>query len=63
MEFKNSMLMLIATVGTFLLLYLLMFWAIPKDNAQVLLAIVGPTIGFFFGSSINKSRPVDRRDT
>jgi hypothetical protein len=55
MEFKNSMLMLIATVGTFILLYLLMFFAVPDNNAQILLAIVGPTLGFFFGSSVNKA--------
>ena len=57
MEFKNSWLMALATVGTFLLLYCLMFFNVPKDNAQILLAIVGPTLGFYFGSSVNKQRP------
>ena len=60
MEFKNSLLMLIATVGTFILLFLMMFYAVPKDNAQILLAIVGPTLGFYFGSSVNKPRPPER---
>jgi len=57
MELKNSLLMLIATIGTFALLYLLMFFSVPQDNAQILLAIVGPTLGFFFGSSVNKNGP------
>jgi len=57
MEFKNSLLMLIATVGTFILVYLLMFVEVPKDNASVLLAITGPALGFYFGSSVNKQRP------
>lgn len=57
MEIKNSLLMAIATIGTFILLYLLMFVAVPKDNSTVILAIVGPTLGFYFGSSVNKQRP------
>lgn len=54
---KNSILMLIATIGTFCLLFLLMFFAVPKDNTTILLAVIGPVLGFFFGSSINKQRP------
>lgn len=53
---KSGLLMIIATVGTFILLYLLMFVNVPKDNAQILLAIVGPTLGFYFGSSVNKNQ-------
>jgi hypothetical protein len=49
--------MLIATVSTFIILSLMLFFPIPADNAQILLAIIGPTLGFFFGSSVNKQRP------
>jgi len=58
-EVKNSLLMLIATLGVLILLGLLMFVNVPKDNAQILLAIVGPVLGFYFGSSVNKVRPPD----
>lgn len=57
MEIKNSLLMLIATIGTFILIYLLMFVPIPPDNGQILMAISGLALGFFFGSSVNKQRP------
>lgn len=53
-EVKNSLLMLIATLGVLILLGFLMFVNVPKDNAQILLAIVGPLLGFYFGSSVNK---------
>ena len=57
MEFKNSQLMLIATVCTFILLVLLMFFPIPDANAQIFMAVSGLALAFFFGSSVNKARP------
>ena len=57
MEFKNSQLMLIATVCTFILLVLLMFFPIPDANAQIFMAVSGIALAFFFGSSVNKARP------
>ncbi len=54
---NNSTLMVIATIGTLGILYVLLFKEIPKDNITVLLAIGGPLLGFYFGSSVNKSTP------
>jgi len=57
MEVKNSWLMLIATVGTFILLALLLFFPLPDKNAQTFLALASFIMGFYFGSSVNKQRP------
>lgn len=57
MEIKNSWLMLIATVATFIILILLMYQPIPDANAQIFLAVSSFVLGFFFGSSTNKARP------
>lgn len=60
MEIKNSLLMAIATIGTLLLLYLLIFYEVPKENTTIILALTGPMLGFYFGSSVNKQRPPQR---
>ncbi len=53
-DVKNSHLMLIATLGAFILLGLLLFYPIPDKNAQIFLAIATLALGFYFGSSANK---------
>jgi hypothetical protein len=55
MEFKNGWLMLVATIGTFILLVLLIFNPLPEKNAQIFLAISTFVLGFYFGSSVGKS--------
>lgn len=57
---KNLTLMLLATSGTLLLLVLLIFNEIPKENAQIFLAIATFMLGYYFGSSANKSRPPEK---
>jgi hypothetical protein len=61
METKSNPLMLIATLGTFLLLGLLIFFPIPDANAQIFLATSSFVLGFYFGSSVNKPRPNTER--
>ena len=56
-DIKNSQLMMLATVCTFLLLGMLMFFPIPDKNAQIFMAVSGIALGFYFGSSVNKNRP------
>lgn len=50
----DRFLMLIVTVGTFLVLYLLIFFTIPEKNIQVFLSIASFMLGYYFGSSARK---------
>jgi len=59
----NDKLMAGATIGTFLLLIVLIFAPLPDKNAQIFQAIVMLMLGFFFGSSINKNREVKKDET
>jgi len=58
-EFKNSYLMLIAAIASFGLLYFLLFKEIPDKNIQIFVFLAGMVCGFFFGSSLNKSKILD----
>ena len=53
---KNIKLMEIATVFTFLLLFLLMYVPIPKDNVTIFVALGSTITGFYFGSSYQKEK-------
>jgi hypothetical protein len=57
MQFDKTLLTLIATVGTFVLLVLLMFQPLPKDNAQIYLAVITFLLGYYFGSSNRTAVP------
>ncbi len=56
---NDKILMGIATVMSFGLLYALLFIQIPDKNVQIFVFLAGIVCGFFFGSSINKTRPPD----
>ena len=56
-DLKNSHLVLIATVATFALLVLIMFFPIPEKNDQIFMAFGGMILGYFFGSSNSKPVP------
>lgn len=49
----NQTLMLIATIGSFILLTLLLFFPLPDKNAQTFLALASFVMGFYFGSSVS----------
>ena len=51
---KNAWLMGIATVASFVLLGLLLFFPIPDKNVQVFIFLAGLVCGFFFGASIKQ---------
>ena len=55
MSKNNPALMMVATIGTFILLVLLIFFPIPDKNAQTFLALATFMLGFYFGSCLNKS--------
>lgn len=55
MQLDKSILLMVATVGTLALLGLMMFFPIPKDNAQIFLAVATFLLGYFFGSAINRT--------
>lgn len=54
---QNATLLFIATLGSFILLGLLIFFPLPDKNAQTFLALASFVMGFYFGSSVNKQRP------
>ena len=52
---NNPALMMVATIGSFGLLTLLIFFPLPDKNAQTFLALASFVMGFYFGSSLNKT--------
>ena len=54
---KNAWLMLVATLGTFAILVLLIFFPVQETNKMIILAIAGPTLGFFFGATLKQPVP------
>lgn len=54
---KNVWLMIMATLGTFTILVLLIFFPVQETNKMLILAIAGPTLGFFFGATLKQPVP------
>lgn len=49
--------MLVATMFTFALLILLVFFPVQETNKMIILAIAGPTLGYFFGAALKQPAP------
>ncbi len=54
---KNDKLMILATVASFGLLYVMVFVPIPEKNVQVFVFLLGLVCGFFFGGAIKQATP------
>jgi len=53
----NERLLALATVGSLVILVLLIFFPIATGNEQIFMALGGLVAGYFFGSSHKKEPP------
>ena len=51
---KNNALIMVATVLSFGLLYLLAFKEVPDKNIQLFIFLAGMVCGYFFGASLKQ---------
>ena len=54
---KNDKLMALATLASFGLLFVMVFYPIPDKNVQVFVFLLGLVCGFFFGGAIKQATP------
>ena len=54
---KNNRLMVLATLASYGLLYVMIFNPIPDQNVQVFVFLLGLVCGFFFGGAIKQTPP------